>query len=168
MANNRYYLDIGTKIKNIRKERGISQKDFAHMLGIPISTLANYENNHREPSIDLLIRIYEILGVSLDTLKKGSNNLKDIGYSEVNIPNIGNKIKEIRKSNKLTQSGEGCSTVKDNGSFIVKQDIRNKLENIVSCYSNSSLDYKEIIEVVNFIEIAIKCKLEEIYSRNKE
>ena len=38
------YLNIGKKIKDIRKQRGFTQKDFAQLLRIPVTTYANYEN----------------------------------------------------------------------------------------------------------------------------
>lgn len=55
---------LGDKIKQIRKDKKISQKDFAEILEIPVSTLANYENNHREPNIDTLKKISNALGIS--------------------------------------------------------------------------------------------------------
>lgn len=55
---------LGDKIKQIRKAKNISQKDFAKILKIPVSTLANYENNHREPNIDTLNKISNALDVS--------------------------------------------------------------------------------------------------------
>lgn len=55
---------LGDKIKQIRKDKHISQKDFAKILKIPASTLANYENNHRQPNIETLNKISNALGVS--------------------------------------------------------------------------------------------------------
>jgi transcriptional regulator with XRE-family HTH domain len=62
-------MKIGKNIKRIRKVKEISQKDLAGMLdNMPVSTLANYENNHRQPDVNTLNKIANALGVSLDTL----------------------------------------------------------------------------------------------------
>lgn len=55
---------LGDKIKQIRKDKKISQKDFAKILEIPVSTLANYENNHREPNVGTLKKIAKALETS--------------------------------------------------------------------------------------------------------
>lgn len=59
---------IGDKIKQIRKNKNISQKDFAEVLKIPVSTLANYENNHRDPNLEILKKIANALNISIETL----------------------------------------------------------------------------------------------------
>ncbi len=59
------FIKIGTKIKEVRKRKGIKQKEMAKKLGIPVSTYANYENNHREPSTEILNAITDVLGVSV-------------------------------------------------------------------------------------------------------
>ena len=51
------YLNIGKKIKDIRKQRGFTQKDFAQLLRIPVTTYANYENGNRTPKTDMIEKI---------------------------------------------------------------------------------------------------------------
>lgn len=62
MSDNR----IGTLIKKARKEKKISQKDFAEMLDMPATTLSNYENGNRNMSIDVLRKIALKLNLSID------------------------------------------------------------------------------------------------------
>jgi transcriptional regulator with XRE-family HTH domain len=61
-------MRIGEKIKKVRLQAGISQKDFSKILKIPVSTLANYENNHREPGIEVLKKIAAELNVPITAL----------------------------------------------------------------------------------------------------
>lgn len=61
-------MNIGNNIKRIRTDKKISQKDFANSINMPISTLANYENNHREPSIEVLTKIAMALEVPVSKL----------------------------------------------------------------------------------------------------
>lgn len=62
------YIQIGSKIKKLRIEKGISQRDMAKMLNLSYSTYSNYENNHREPSMKIIERAAEILGVTIPEL----------------------------------------------------------------------------------------------------
>lgn len=66
-------MKIGDNVKKNRLQKKISQKDFAKILDIPVSTLANYENNHREPGVETLNKIAIALEVPLDDLIKDSS-----------------------------------------------------------------------------------------------
>lgn len=61
-------MNIGANIKKIRLSKNINQKQFAKMLNIPISTLANYENNHRKPNIDILKKMSALLNISVNEI----------------------------------------------------------------------------------------------------
>ena len=52
---------------------GYSQKEFADLVGIPVTTYRNYENTLREPSYDILIKIADILRVSVGELIGAEN-----------------------------------------------------------------------------------------------
>lgn len=62
------YIQIGSRIKEARLAKGIKQNKMAELLGISVSTYSNYENNYREPKLDLIHQICEILGIELDEL----------------------------------------------------------------------------------------------------
>ena len=63
------YIQIGKRIKELRKKNtNFSQKEMAAQLKIPVSTYSGYENNHREPSSEMLTKIADILGISLERL----------------------------------------------------------------------------------------------------
>lgn len=62
------YIQIGSRIKEIRKSQGLSQRDIAKKLDMAFSTYSNYENNNREPSFEILKKIADILGVSVAQL----------------------------------------------------------------------------------------------------
>jgi transcriptional regulator with XRE-family HTH domain len=56
---------IGLKIRSLRMNRGLSQRDLAKDLNIANSTVSNWENGRRLPSIGELKRIAVYFGVSL-------------------------------------------------------------------------------------------------------
>ena len=61
-------MSFGESFTRIRKEKGVSRKDFAEQLGIPYTTLRNYEKDQREPGHKLLIKMATLLSVSVDEL----------------------------------------------------------------------------------------------------
>ncbi|MBE7040536.1 MAG: helix-turn-helix transcriptional regulator [Ruminococcaceae bacterium] len=66
--NNNYSSPFSRKLKKIRLEHGISQKDLAKDLDISRSCLANYETGKRQPDNDMLIRIADRFEVLVDYL----------------------------------------------------------------------------------------------------
>lgn len=52
-------LDIGSVLKKIRENAGLSQRQMAKSLGIAYSTLNKYENGKRQPSAQFLIKLCE-------------------------------------------------------------------------------------------------------------
>ena len=61
-------MEFGENLVRIRKERGITRKDLAEKLGIPYTTLRNYEKGDREPGHKTLISLSLIFDVSVDEL----------------------------------------------------------------------------------------------------
>ena len=61
-------LNIGETIKKLRKEREITQEEFAEMLNISTSYYARIESGIRMPPLELVIQIVELTDYSLDCL----------------------------------------------------------------------------------------------------
>lgn len=59
-------MEIGGKIKNLRKSRKITQHEFAEKIGVSRSTLSCYEIGQRTPNLKTLQQIANIFGVGLD------------------------------------------------------------------------------------------------------
>lgn len=62
-------LNLGEKLKSIRKERKLSQKELAEMSGVSLSAIQKFENGIRKPKLEsikniaksLQIDVYELL-----------------------------------------------------------------------------------------------------------
>ena len=61
-------MSIGSGIKNLRKNKNISRKELAEKLDIQYQTLANYENDNREPNSEILIKIANFFNVTIDSI----------------------------------------------------------------------------------------------------
>lgn len=59
---------LSKRLKQCRKERGLSQREVAIFCDITEKTYQNYELMTREPKLDILIRIADYYEVSLDYL----------------------------------------------------------------------------------------------------
>jgi len=60
------YIAFGDRIRQIRKEMGLSQEEFAKKLGTSKQVLSRYETNQRAPKINIAREYAEKLGVTLD------------------------------------------------------------------------------------------------------
>lgn len=56
------------RLKALREEKGLSQKEVAAALGLPPTTYGGYENNKREPNSEILIAIADYFQCSIDYL----------------------------------------------------------------------------------------------------
>ena len=64
---------IGKNIYELRKKRGWSQSDLAHKLDKKASTISSYETDSKTPSVDTILAMSELFGVSIDELIYGEN-----------------------------------------------------------------------------------------------
>lgn len=61
---------FGDNLKFLREIKKISQQQAAEDLGLPRTTLGDYERNHTEPNITMLCKIAQYFNVALDDLLK--------------------------------------------------------------------------------------------------
>ena len=65
---------IGDRIKQLRTDAKMTQPELAAKLEVTRSAIATYENNMRQPSFHILVRIAEIFHVSTDYLLLGNRD----------------------------------------------------------------------------------------------
>ena len=56
------------KIRELRKRKGWTQEEFGDMLGINKVTVSGYENGKRQPTPDMLSKMADLFGVSIDVI----------------------------------------------------------------------------------------------------
>jgi len=69
-------MHIGNKIKELRKQRGITQEQLADSIGVSFQAVSKWENNISLPDITLAPALASYFGVSMDELF--DYNLKEI------------------------------------------------------------------------------------------
>lgn len=63
-AKRDFFVDIGTKIKDIRTKMGINQKELAEKVDLTPSFISQLENNQISPSLNSFLQICDALGVT--------------------------------------------------------------------------------------------------------
>ena len=70
------------KLRILRKECNLSQKELAQKLGVSQSNIYNYEMGRTEPSIEILCKLANVLDVTVDYLVGNSDELGNVGTTE--------------------------------------------------------------------------------------
>lgn len=87
-------MNIGNKIRELRKQRGITQEQLAESIGISFQAVSKWENNIALPDIALVPVLASYFGVSMDELF--DFNLKEIEHA---VRIITEKAYQYRESN---------------------------------------------------------------------
>lgn len=61
-------MPLGERIRQLRKETGWSQAELADKIGVDAGRVSRYEAGRITPSADALIRLAQVLNVSIDHL----------------------------------------------------------------------------------------------------
>ena len=97
------------RLKELRKNKGLTQKDAAKLLGIGQTTIANYENGTRVPDLTKVSEIADLFKVSVDFLlgregyaltvqeKKPDEEKPDYSYKEYMKSLLDGDKKAVRK-----------------------------------------------------------------------
>ena len=73
-------MKMGDKLKSLRIEKKLTQKQVADRIGLAISAVSSYESGTRYPSYDVLVKLAHIFHVSADYLV-GMTDTRNIDVS---------------------------------------------------------------------------------------
>ena len=81
-------MTLGQKLKNLRNEKRLTQKDLADQLHVSFQTISKWESDINEPDIATLKELARFYGCSLDYLLNDTNDApqKDDSDKEENKP----------------------------------------------------------------------------------
>ena len=71
-------IKIGGFLKDLRKEKGITQEQLAEKLGVSGRTISRWETGNNMPDISLLVEIAEFFDVSIPEIIKGERKSEDM------------------------------------------------------------------------------------------
>lgn len=98
-------MNIGNKIKELRKERGITQEQLAASIGISFQAVSKWENGIALPDITLAPKLASYFNVSMDELF--DFNLKQIEYDVEAIADEAYKYRQCdpEESRRILENG---------------------------------------------------------------
>lgn len=66
-----YYYDISDTLIELRKKRGVTQKELGKVLGVSNKTVSKWEKGSIEPDVASLLNLSKYYGITVDELIKG-------------------------------------------------------------------------------------------------
>ena len=87
-------MEIQERLKEIRTDKNLSQKEVADYLKIDRKTYCRYENGHHEIKLDILIQLAKFYRVSLDYLAGLTNAPKTIDNKPITLKNKNITLKQ--------------------------------------------------------------------------
>ena len=92
---------FGQRFQRLRKEAGLTQEEVAEKVGITPQGVSKWENDLSSPDINILVKLAEILGVSVEELlgkeKEKTKVLQDFDYKKavlkIVVDSEGDKVK---------------------------------------------------------------------------
>ncbi|MFV0559313.1 MAG: DUF3955 domain-containing protein [Enterococcus sp.] len=71
-------MEFGEKIRELRKQKNLTQENFALRLNVTRQAVSNWENDRNLPDLEMLILIASIFEISLDELLLGGKNMNHL------------------------------------------------------------------------------------------
>jgi len=87
-------IDVGARLRAVRKMRGFSQRELAKRVGVTNSTISLIEQNRVSPSVGSLKKVLDGIPMALAdffTLEIESDELERFVYKVEEQPNLGNE-----------------------------------------------------------------------------
>ena len=90
---------LDKRIRQLRLERGINQKELGDAVGVSKQSVSNWENGNIMPSVDLLIRLANVFGVSTDYLlgRTEGRTLRVEGLTDLQITHLQMIADDLRE-----------------------------------------------------------------------
>lgn len=139
-------MEYGEKMKDIRFEFEIKQKDMADILGVARSTYNQYEQQYDIIPLKILNEFCNYFNISIDYILGFTEDRQyDDTKKEINLKISGQRLRKLRRENKLTQQ-ELANKFKIANSTISLYERGHKLISTATLYSiaklfNISTDY---------------------------
>lgn len=92
-------VNMGEKLKALRLEKKMTQKQVADIIGLAISAVSSYESGSRYPSYDVLVQLSRIFHVTTDYLLgvTDKRNIDVTGLDDSEIELISQLVDKLRK-----------------------------------------------------------------------
>lgn len=83
-------MSIGSRIKELRIKRGLTQEELAKQIGVTKGAVANYENEVSSPKIDLMYKLFDVLDCDANYLHQ--DDMRKTTYKNSSTPDEFEKL----------------------------------------------------------------------------
>lgn len=92
-------VEFGTRLRNLRKQKNLTQKQLAALIGVKNSIISFYEVGDRIPSPEIIVKLARVLCVSSDYLLglEPTETVDVSGLSENDVLLIRALVQSLRK-----------------------------------------------------------------------
>lgn len=124
-------MSLGSRIRDLRKEKKMSQEELGKYLNVSKVSISGYENDTREPSKDAIVKLAQLFGVSTDYLLERSAKRHYYDLTEKDEKDVQKQLESTL--NDLSNAGT-LSFMKNGGTEISDEDaelLKASLENVI-------------------------------------
>lgn len=92
-------VNMGEKLRSLRIEKNLTQKQVADRIGLAISAVSSYESGSRYPTYDTLIKLARMFHVSTDYLLgiADKRNIDVTGLDDEDVGLISQLVDKLRR-----------------------------------------------------------------------
>lgn len=97
---------FASRLRQLRLDKNLRQEQVAKLIGVNKSAISTYENNTRQPSFDILVRLATLYRVSTDYLL-GMTNIRSLdlsGLSHEEVAAVSELVAIMTKRNEQLNS----------------------------------------------------------------
>ena len=153
------------RLKELRKSKGLSQKQLAEKTGISVHTINSYESGRRDPNTKNLQILQDFFQVSQGFLLgelKSDDFFKDQEVIDLNLDTVLTQISMLKQNMKISESYQNrVATL-----FLLKS--LNYINNEMLCRTTNTLDENDINSLFNALILLNDKGLKEAIKRNQE
>ena len=91
---------LGNRLKQLRQNNRLRQDQVASLVGVNKNTMCSYENDVRQPSYEILVRLATIYRVSTDYLLGCESTVDVSGLTPKEIQTITELVADMTEKNK--------------------------------------------------------------------
>lgn len=95
-------VDFSVRLKQLRKDKHLTQAQVAKRIGVTASMVSSYETDIRLPSFDVMVRIADLFGVTVDFLLCRENkrfiDISQLSEEEATV--VCNMVEILKKRSK--------------------------------------------------------------------
>lgn len=153
------------RLKELRKSKGLSQKQLAEKTGISVHTINSYESGRRDPNTKNLQILQDFFQVSQGFLLgdlKSDDFFKDQEVIDLNLDTVLTQISILKQNMKISESYQNrVATL-----FLLKS--LNYINNEMLCRTTNTLNEKDINSLFNALKLLNDKGLKEAIKRIQE